>query len=506
MDYMVPAWHELFIDWAYNVPHLDFDDATGQLRLLQDNKQPVGLFLLNYQPNLLERLGQMALSPNSILSVFDYIQDVHHQEGQSLSYKDFAWPAGAYLKFSSFHIQVIVNKKMYAQVIFSVSGRIILVQYYDENEQLTKQLRIDSRGFISREEDFRGDKETQHIYFDEQGNWRINHNLESDQVIVNPMFKDQFAHGEYDHLDELIREVALTDLMPQVYKDGGRMVIALDDKMPVAPDLFSTVPTVYSISQWHPCKKILAGLQNPDLVTMVADREKTAESVQELLHLDKPVTTIPIFYSQFRLGHSQRIAQQRIAIFNENMTGQELMDLVNRLYSRLLKNYKKEQLLFLNYSQEKELEAKQIINQLCADHPGEFRLHKDHPAMIEVDLEGAKKLPELYLKSVRLPSVGDAMTVLDKVRLMIDLGEEPDEFLQMASVSTGIPRLQRHATEEVHDHQNGLVVTDNDQVLAGISYYLDHLKHWNEALASDVQIMNTHSSQRLFQKWQELWK
>lgn len=509
MNYLMPTWRDNLHDWSTSTPHLVFDDSLGQLRLLEANQQPVGLLIVNYQPHLLEQLTQQSLTPQRILSVYDYIQGVHRFTGQVLSYDDFTWPTGSSLEMDPF--QIIVHTRdgrCYAKLFFSTTSRLISIDFFDERgEQRTKTWLIDSRGFVSSEIDYDGDKQTQQRFFDESGNWRIKHDLQSDAVVVNPLFQDCFAQSSYSHLADLVTEVVLRQLIPEIEDGDNRLVVSLDDQQVVLPEtVFNRVPTVFSLSRWHNYQAVLQQLQTPQQDTLVADTTTTAVDVATKLNLSVQPTVIPLFYSQFRLGHSQRTAAQQIAVFNENMDVQSLMDLVMKIFPRLLKNHKTEQLFMINYSEAKQQEAQYVLDQLVANFGGQFLLHSDQMSPIEIKLAAADKRPELVIKVVRLASINDALKFLDKVRLMIDLGDLPDEFLQMAAVSIGIPRLQKMATPQLQDHQNGLVVKDLDGVMDGISYYLDNLKHWNVALASAVQLMNKYSSQQMYDRWQSLWK
>ena len=98
------------------------------------------------------------------------------------------------------------------------------------------------------------------------------------------------------------------------------------------------------------------------------------------------------------------------------------------------------------------------------------------------------------------------MKALDKARLLIDWGDHPDDLLQMAAVSIGIPVLQRIETAEIRDQQNGRICQDRLDLKAGLQYYLDDLNHWNVALANNVQIMNQYSADKLLQMWQAVWQ
>lgn len=173
MIYFVPAWHRQMSDWAYYHPQLILDDAINQIKTFQDKNQRVGLVITDYQPQLSVKLSEYAIAPQRLFSAFDYLQGIGHLSGQIIDYHDFQWPANARFDFTPFRILVDVHNRLYAKIIFETHGRILAVEYFNEHGDLSRRLLMDSRGFISREEQFKDNKPTDFIYFDELGYWRF---------------------------------------------------------------------------------------------------------------------------------------------------------------------------------------------------------------------------------------------------------------------------------------------------------------------------------------------
>lgn len=508
MDYIVPAWHQLLNDWSFTVPHLEFDDATNQLQLFQSGKTGIGLLVTDYQPYLITKLGQLALSPQRVLSVFDYLQGINHLDGHTVSYRDLRWPADAFMEFGNFHLIVRQQNRRYAEVVYDTQGRIIWVDYYGDHDRVQRRLRFDSRGFVSRAAIYHGKTVAQHIYYDEQGHWRFKHDLATDAVMINPTYQGKLAHQCYDHLNDLIAEVVFQNFLPKLRKTHGRLVISVDNQATVDQrKLGKQLPTIYSVSHWHAYDQVLPRLDK-NLSRLVVDSQATGEQVTKLLP-DQEVSPvlIPPFYSQFQLGHSQQVREQRLALFAENIDLATLSHLLELLYKRLFKRAKQEQLYIFTYSQISDASAKQALRQLCDRHQGEFLLYtKQLAQMLRLRDQKFLKLPILHIKVVRLASVADALKYLDKIRVIIDWSPVPDEFFQMISVSMGIPQIQRQSTAEVQDHQNGLICQKMSQLNSALDYYLKNLRNWNVALINDVRVLNRNSSQQLLAKWRQAWK
>ena len=211
---------------------------------------------------------------------------------------------------------------------------------------------------------------------------------------------------------------------------------------------------------------------------------------------------LPLFQSQFKLGHSQRITEQRVAVFAEHMTDQELMAVLGKLYPRLMKDPSATALYLFSYSNDQAGMISRVFAQFRKKHDGEFILSVNEIDPGENQLEEDELPPLLKIKQQRLVSNADVLTALDKIRLLIMWGQ-PDEFMSMAAVSVGIPILQNVASSELEDHHNGLLCHNWTELAAGVSYYLDNLKNWNMSLVYNVQLLNKYSEANLLKRWQD---
>ncbi|WP_295746725.1 accessory Sec system protein Asp1 [uncultured Limosilactobacillus sp.] len=491
MNYFVPAWHKQLIDWSYSTPTLEFDDAVSHLRILQDNAQPVGLVLTDYQPQLTTKLNQLALFPNTVWSAFDYLQGIETLDSQVVDIRDLKWPADALFDFTNFRIFVVAGGQHYATIVLDTQGKILQVNYV-AGDNAGSTLLFDSRGFVSRQS--QGQVDT---YFDPSGNWRFKHDRHSDRVTVNQELV-QTAHGEYAHLGALLEEVVTEHFLPRI-KKNDQLVVTVDDAATInLSQTFCHQRPIYSASRWAPYDQVIAHLAGERLIV---DSDKTASRVKQFVTPGQ-LATLPLFQSQFKLGHSQRLAEQRVAVFAEHMTDQELMAVLDQLYPRLMKDPGATALYLFSYSNDQAGMVSRVFAHFRKKHDGEFILSVDEIDPGENQLEEDELPPLLKIKQQRLVSNADVLTALDKIRLLILWGQ-PDEFMSMAAVSVGIPILQNVASSELEDHHNGLLCHNWDQLANGVSYYLDHLKNWNTSLVYNVQLLNKYSEANLLKRWQE---
>ncbi|MBD5091117.1 MAG: accessory Sec system protein Asp1 [Lactobacillus sp.] len=489
MDYLVPSWHKQLVDWAYSTPEIQFDDTVSHMKVFQHHQRKVGLVIMDYLPQLTTQLSQIALAPDKIFSLFDYLQDVKGFENQVVDYLDFDWPDGAIFDYTNFRLFVVVKGKVYAKITFDTQSKIHSIAYFKDGN-IDRRLLMDSRGFISSEE-----HEGVETYFSPSGVWRFKRNKETDHVIINNSVFPFCRHSEYAHMQDLLIEVMQEQFLSEL-KSTDNLIVTLDDHMSIPIDIYQKYHPIYSISHWHQYSG-----QLPDKIT-----SKVVFDSQELLQRFNYISNgevIPLFQSQFKLGHSQRLSQQRIAIFAENMSHDELAEMLEQLYPRLIANPLDEAVHIFAYSIEKSSMANQVIRELHQKHSGEFILSMNEIDPGENQIEKEDIPPLLSIKVKRLTSTAEVLRALDKIRTLI-IWNKNDQFMEIAGISVGIPIIQNFESIEVMDHKNGIVCDEISNISEFVSYYLDSLKHWNESLVHNVKVMNHYSEDNIFAKWQAI--
>lgn len=487
MEYFIPSWHGQLTDWAYSVSHIEIYDAISNMKLLRAGKRKVGLVLTTYQPQFMTKLNQVAFHPDRLFVVFDYLQGIHTYESQIFDYLDLNWPEDVHFDLTPFRVLASSHGHLYAMVVFDYNGRVLNINYYDKQGKISKQLIFDTRGFVSSA--IIGEEQ---IFYDPMGHWRFKHNRQTDRILVNPFFTF-VAHKEYAHLNDLITEVFKKKFLPQVTKKD-HLIVTLDDQGAIPLSVYDAYPAIFSLSQAHPYHGDLTQIGHHDLIV---DNQQTALRINSSI----PYIVIPDFHADFKLGHSQRLRQQKVGIFIEKMNEADLRKLVFALYPHLLKHAKTEAIIFLYYQREKEGEIGEVLAALKKAHPDEFDLNRPPKDKLANQLEQTKDLPNLTVKNHRFSSIADALNVFDQLRILINWNGH-DQFIQTAAVSTGIPLLQNFRSLQLINHKNGLICKDSIAMANGVNYYLDDLGNWNQALVFNVQLMNAYSAENLLKQWQ----
>ncbi|QLL73244.1 accessory Sec system protein Asp1 [Lactobacillus crispatus] len=492
MEYIIPAWHGQLTDWSYNIPQIEIYDGINRMRVLQDSGREVELVLTDYQPQMTTKLNKAAIYPDKIFSVYDKLQGIQGGYNQILSFRDFNWPDDVIFDFSPFRVLVISENRLFAKVNFDTQGKILSVEYFDNQGQKTKNLIIDSRGFISSAQ--MGDKT---VYYDEEGHWRFIHDVQSDHVVINPQF-NEFGRLEYSHIIDLIQEAFANEFLCHV-QSSDNLIVTIENRSTISYEKYSKYHPIYSLSHWHKYDKVLDQIHSGQLIV---PSKHMADTVEGKVDKDMPITIVPSLPVQVRLGHSQRIKRQIIAVFAEKMEYEDLKKIVEVIYQRLIKDPEGEGVHFLTYTTGQDALVTRVIAELKEKYKGKFLTEEESKLQGENDIE-EEELPVLYIKQDRLTSTASLLEIFDKIRILINWGKS-DDFVQTTAISNGIPQLQNFVSATLINHQNGEICKNAEEIAKGLAKYLDNMNNWNQALVYDVRLLNKYSEDNLVKIWDKV--
>ena len=89
-------------------------------------------------------------------------------------------------------------------------------------------------------------------------------------------------------------------------------------------------------------------------------------------------------------------------------------------------------------------------------------------------------------------------------RLIVDMREASDLYLQITAISMGIPQVARTETEFLENGKNGMVLDDLSKLQDVLAYYLDGLANWNRAMVCSYEIGKKYTTDKLVEKWKEV--
>ena len=153
----------------------------------------------------------------------------------------------------------------------------------------------------------------------------------------------------------------------------------------------------------------------------------------------------------------------------------------------------------LNYLKDRILDTLRITeNDVQTVGTAENQLQDEESQDTLRNIELFKRI-EFY----RIDSENDLVSKLNFVRLIIDMGEDADLYLQIAGISAGIPQINSVPNPYIEHQKNGLIVSDSLELKQALEYYLVGLKRWNEALVYAAGKIVQYSSDNLVNLWKD---
>lgn len=86
-------------------------------------------------------------------------------------------------------------------------------------------------------------------------------------------------------------------------------------------------------------------------------------------------------------------------------------------------------------------------------------------------------------------------------RLLVDLREAPEMYLQITAISIGIPQIVRTKTEFVKHGRNGFILKKIEELSEPLEYYLNGLQGWNQARVCSYELVKEYTTEKLLEKW-----
>lgn len=509
MFYCIPAWYSTHRQWGDITDvfyrgqlRLEFDDTVHQFKTLCYSQEESKLVVLNYSPQLRHFLYRQKLENESYYSLFDDIQNITCTEEKPFNIDAIDWPKGSDFIYSSFLIVVLVNNQKFAQVEFTPDGEIFFIDFF-ENGNRNIRYYIDDRGFISSVIVFENHQAKYQDYLNEAGVWQIREYLLPDNqtVVVNQTAEHRFKRKVYETMTELIVEKTSDYFENANSCDTAIIASSLQhnsfllkscEKMNTLLSFFDKrydMASEQRISDVHQATGILTdSVQHQEILSL----SLSTEQQDKVLHITP-------YDARFSLGKSQQIKELIIVYYDvEHEETEKIMTVFETLYENIplmrLKIVVKD-----SYRVERYRQAAQEINE---------RLQKDErlDALFEDIEEVVTSTYEIedLIEIVEGHSELSIVEVLETARLVIDVSSSPNVFLQIASISAGVPQINMVKTPYVSHLENGYIIKDSNEIVDAIKYYFVGLANWNKALVHSVRLIQENSGEALITKWKGL--
>ncbi|MCI9570534.1 MAG: accessory Sec system protein Asp1 [Lachnospiraceae bacterium] len=526
MLYFIPAWYlkdewkedEQF--WYRRRMKTETDDTVKQIQLFQRNSIcEYKILLLSYAPNFRHFLHRQSAFRVPYWSVFDAIQEVRRKKQAILSFHNLNWPRDIELVYTPFSIIAMLNQERYAKVEFGEYGNLIQIDLYRDGQVSRKNI-YDDRGFISCTSVYENGRKAYDQYLTEKGVWKLCHfadghvvvNPRSSQYLIHTPAAEQqlpFAKSTYGSMEEVIEEVFGAAL--GTTQDTDIFCAAVHQQhLALLGRLLAGRKTIFSVFEE---RALLDGNRAAAEILsrgnyIVTDSEENLAMVSRQKGLEQTAKkNIPPYDTRMEPGISQQINVQKILFPVDRLTDETLETAVRYMAAYLEENRNARVHLFTRNAEanRKDMLLKQIGAILERNGYPSAWAGKGNRNQSENLLDEEDWMPVLFIAEQCVDELSVNKCVREQ-RLLVDLADTPDLFLQILCVGMGIPQILRTATQYMRPGENGRINKDLPSLGKDLKYYLESLGNWNEAMIRSYELGKTHTTQYLIKQWKEVIK
>lgn len=528
MLYFIPAWYQKNAwseneqNWYEKRMHTEFDDTVKQVQLFHRNgAYQYRIMLLGHAPNFRHFLHRQSVYHAPYWSCFDAIQEVRRKKMMVLSFHSIDWPKDIEFIYTQFAVLALLHQKKYAKIDFGEDGNPIRIQMYEDGKIIRKNI-YDDRGFVSSTILY--DEEEEPLYQDylmENGIWKIRHYFADDHVEVNPKnpeyllrYEDREIHSafrqlRYGNLSEVIREVTIayirftsaddifcvamhqqhTQLLHEILRDRKMILSFFEERF-----------------SWEEEKNIRSMMLEADHI--VADSYDNSEKIRTFMGDESvPITEITPFDTRVDFGISQQLSVQKILVPVDGLQDHVFESLVRQLGNYMLCNKNAQIHLFtrcadLGIADHLLAEVRMLMGE--ENLPIEWAVPEGERKVCENDLDDYEEpVPARFFVEECVDELSVSKCMREQ-RIMVDMRETPELYMQIMAISVGIPQIIQTPTQYLQDSANGIVLQELDRLKESLDFYLDGLAHWNEAMISCYEIGKKYTTKVLLQKWKEV--
>lgn len=536
MLYFVPAWY-LEDSWGENEQFWyrrrmksETDDTIKQLQLFQRHSIcDCEILLLSFAPNFRHFLHRQSVFRVPYWSVFDAIQEVRRKKQAILSFHNLNWPPDIEFVYTMFSMIAMRNKERYANIEFGEYGNPIQIDLYKDGKLSRKNI-YDDRGFVSCTSVYENGEKLYDQYLTEKGIWKLCHFTDG-HVVVNPNSAQYLIHtsetderipflkGAYPSMEEVIEEVLASMLRITKCTDifcaaaHKRHLSLLGRQLTGRKTIYSVFEHRLALDRDRAAAEILS---NGDYVVIDSEENLEIISRQSCFENAAKVKISP-YDTRLEPGISQQLSVQKILLPVDHLSAKAMEAVIKSIAAYLERNNDARVHLFTRnaaFDRNDSLltQIAEILDRngyppewagkVKPREPG-YPDEQENPVDVMFRDAEEKRVPILFFveQCVDVLSVNKCVR---EQRVLVDLEERPDLFLQILCLGTGIPQILREATEYMRPGKNGRINTDVSKLGEDLEYYLESLRHWNEASVQSFELGKKYTVQYLIDQWKEV--
>ena len=525
MIHFIPAWYQKN-KWCENEQkwysarlHTEFDDTVKQIQLFHRNKvYPFQVLLLSFAPNFRHFLHRQGVYRISYWSCFDAIQEIERKKTMLLSFYNLNWPKNIEFIYTPFVVLAFLEGKKYAQIEFSEAGNPIQIDLYKEGVIQRRNI-YDDRGFVSSTILYGDGKPIYQDYLTDKGTWKLREYYEDNHIQINKkantyllkygdkILRKEFEELEYSSLENVIEEVVSNYV--EMIEEEDIFCIAMDEQhngllyrvLKEKKPILSFFENRCQIKNEGYVKKLIenAGGIVSDTLEKVSQLDRLENNYQGIIRDISP------FDTRLSFGISQQIHGQKILVPVDGLKESNFENLISQL-GRYLEKNKRAQIHFLtrvsDYNREKKLLHKTEEYLKKYKMNAQWASLEKNTTVEENKIEEKKSQVRFFVEQcVEDYKVSNCM---QEQRILLDLREKSEVYLQVLAISVGIPQLVAKENEFIYPGKNGFVIKKEEAIDKYLDYYLLGLSNWNKSMIYCYEIGKRYSADVLVEKWKEV--
>ncbi|GKQ42752.1 accessory Sec system protein Asp1 [Companilactobacillus sp. RD055328] len=511
----IPSWHEKTIN------NVSSDDLIGQVKSFMHSDDAYQVLVSNYMPFCRYFLHRYEILESNYWNLFDELQGITEVQQRAVTLDDFDFDDDIRLIYTPFVILARSDDQTIAEIRTEQSGQVQSALYFKDGLPIYHD-HYDDRGFISSREIFQDEKLLYTSYFNLDGDWVLHEFADSHVVKVNSATNQYLSQLEYSNMHEIEFEMLNKKLSELDDNDSIVMSITDDNFMYMKNVKFKKQLTASFFADrftFSKDKKKMLKEFVTDIKSSLVDSDSNYEQLNKIVGDLNTIHKISPYDTRFEFGKSQEMKEEVIFFDARNLSDSDLHDAILEILKYIFKNMKKtgdekedrKIGLTLRGNLDDEDKLKGIVNEIIN------QLYPDTLDLIKQFMElkaSENPVDQLYLLKFNsnvkflaeviegiayeiINTDDELMKSLNRARIIVDLSHQPDQFTQIAAISTGIPQINMVKTEFVEENKNGIVIKDIASLKKALNRYLNQLKYWQDARAYSAQKISQYSGDAL---------
>ena len=239
---------------------------------------------------------------------------------------------------------------------------------------------------------------------------------------------------------------------------------------------------------------------------IITDSQDNLNRIKTIVPKDLHITDITPFDSRVDFGISQQLNVQKILVPVDGMDEELFQVLIRKLGNYILRNDNARIHLFTRVAdiarKNQLLENTRRALSEAGLEPGWATEETKNSAM-ENMLDTMDDVPVRFFVEQCVDELSVSKCIREQ-RLIVDMRENMEVYLQISGISMGIPQIVSQETQFVEHEKNGFILEEIENLPEAMAFYLENLTNWNEAMVFAYEIGKKYTTRVLIEKWKEV--